>query len=510
MSASKIRSVILLMSLALIALVGFQFYWIKGAVDENEASFEKEVREALNAVALQLEKQEAFSTIYPTINPTMGLAQPPTPQTSQEQLLFSFQFEINDGRGNNQVIQFQNQPPQDWSDGSRTITAQEEMDRLIQENQRRLQAKSQMINNLFQELFTRNRAIAGRVNRIQLDTVLKRELATRGIGIDADYVVLDNQRKQLVISNAADQNQAQHILESGFKVNLFPNDLFNRSNYLVVTFPQQQKYLFGKVILPLGSSILLIVIIVLSFGYALITIINQKKLSEIKNDFINNMTHEFKTPISTVSLAAQALQDPEIASNPRTQAKYLQIIREENNRLGLQVEKVLQISRLDKQDFELKMEVVSVHDTVDKVLSSLSLQVDQKEGTVVQKLGALQDSIYADELHLHNILYNLVDNAIKYSPDRPQITLKTMNATKGIVINVSDQGVGISKEAIGKIFDKFYRIPTGNLHNVKGFGLGLAYVKALVEAHGGKIKVSSEPGKGSNFELYLPYEQGTD
>jgi len=498
------------MSLALVALVGFQFYWIKVAVDENEASFEKEVREALNAVALQLEKQEAFSTIYPTINPTVGMAQPTVPRSFQEQFLFSFQFEINDGRGNNQVIQFQNQLPQDRSDASRANLAQQEMERLIQENQQRLQAKSQMINNLFQELFTRDKGITGRITRMQLDTVLKRELSTRGIGIEADYVVLDNQRKQLVISNAADQEQAEHILESGFKVNLFPNDLFNRSNFLVVTFPQQQKYLFGKVILPLGSSILLIVIIVLSFGYALITILSQKKLSEIKNDFINNMTHEFKTPISTVSLATQALQDPEITANPKIQARYLQIIREENNRLGMQVEKVLQISRLDQQDFELKMEAVSVHDTVDKVVSSLSLQVEQKEGAVIQKLGALQDTVFADELHLHNILYNLVDNAIKYSPDHPEITVKTMNATKGIVINVSDQGVGIAKESIGKIFDKFYRIPTGNLHNVKGFGLGLAYVKTLVEAHGGKIKVSSEPGKGSNFELYLPYEQGTN
>ena len=222
------------------------------------------------------------------------------------------------------------------------------------------------------------------------------------------------------------------------------------------------------------------------------------------------MTHEFKTPISTVSLATQALQDPEIAASPGMQERYLQVIREENNRLGLQVEKVLQISRLDQGDFELKLEVISVNDTIEKVLASLALQIEQKKGTVVRKMGALEDHIYADELHLHNILYNLVDNAIKYSPNQPSITVKTMNATKGIVVNVIDEGVGISKEAVGKIFDKFYRIPTGNLHNVKGFGLGLAYVKALVEAHGGKIKVSSEQGKGSNFEIYLPYEQGTN
>ncbi len=495
------------MSLALLTLVGFQFYWIKGAVDENHASFEKEVREALNAVVLQLEKHEAFSTIYPTINPTIGLL-PKAAQAQQEQLLFSFQFEINDGLGNNQVIQFQNQPPQDWVGQIPASSAQEEMERMMLENQQRLQAKSQTINNLFQELFTRNQNISNRVNQLQLDSILKKELTKRGIEIEADYAILDSEKKQLVLSNAKDPQQAQVIQESGFKVSLYPNDLFNRNNYLLVNFPQQQKYLFGKVILPLGSSIILIVIIVLSFGYALITIINQKKLSEIKNDFINNMTHEFKTPISTVSLATQALQEPEIAANPRIQSRYLQIIREENNRLGLQVEKVLQISRLDARDFELKMELVSVHETIEKVLSSLALQVEQNEGMVMKKMGALEDHIQADELHLHNILYNLVDNAIKYSPERPAVTVRTMNATRGIVINVVDQGVGIGSEAIGKIFDKFYRIPTGNLHNVKGFGLGLAYVKVLVEAHGGNIKVSSELNKGSNFEIYLPYEQG--
>ena len=402
MTTTKIRSIIFLMSLALIALVGFQFYWIKGAVDENQASFEKEVRDALKAVALQLEKQEAFSTLYPTINPTMGFTPTTTLQTQQEQFLFSFQFEINDGRGNNQVIQFQNQPPQDWAGRPPANSAQEEIERMIQENQQRLQAKSQMINNLFQELFTRSRGISGRVNQLQLDSILKRELTNRGIEIEADYAVLNNQSKQLVLSNLKVQQQAEHILESGFKVNLFPNDLYNRNNYLVVTFPQQQKYLFGKVILPLGSSILLIIIIVFSFGYALITIINQKKLSEIKNDFINNMTHEFKTPISTVSLATQALQDPEIAASPRMQERYLQVIREENNRLGLQVEKVLQISRLDQGDFELKLEVISVNDTIEKVLESLALQIEQKKGTVVRKTGALEDHIYADELHLHN------------------------------------------------------------------------------------------------------------
>ena len=220
------------------------------------------------------------------------------------------------------------------------------------------------------------------------------------------------------------------------------------------------------------------------------------------------MTHEFKTPIATVSLACEALQDEQIVASGSMRNRYMKIITDENKRLGLQVEKVLQMATLDKQDFKLKVDKVNVHEIIEKVLANIDLQVQKRGGHVHKQLEAEFLVVEADEMHLTNIIYNLLDNANKYSPEHPEIVIKTKSSAKGIFINIIDQGIGMSREALNKIFDKFYRVPTGNLHDVKGFGLGLAYVKSMIEAHGGSITVKSEPKSGSNFEIYLPFEYG--
>ena len=237
-------------------------------------------------------------------------------------------------------------------------------------------------------------------------------------------------------------------------------------------------------------------------------ILRQKKISEVKNDFINNMTHEFKTPIATVSLATEALQDDDIKGNKAFVERYVSVIQEENKRLGMQVERVLQIASLDKKDFKLKIEEANLHQIIEKALVNINILVEKRGGSISSQLLASNPIIEADKVHLTNIVYNLLDNANKYSPDAPQINIRTENISTGVILKISDEGIGMSKEASQKIFDKFYRVSTGNVHDVKGFGLGLSYVKNIIDMHHGSINVKSEPGKGSTFKIILPFNHG--
>jgi two-component system phosphate regulon sensor histidine kinase PhoR len=253
------------------------------------------------------------------------------------------------------------------------------------------------------------------------------------------------------------------------------------------------------------SSIILIILIIGAFYFTISTIVRQKKLSEIKSDFINNMTHEFKTPISTISLAGEVLSDKTIVKTPESVEKYLKIIKDENKRLAGLVENVLQAAVLDKGKLKFKIQECDLHQIINDVIQSLNLQIQNKGGVITTELKAQRYSLFADRMHLGNIIYNLIDNALKYSKEAPQIRVSTDSDKDGISISVQDNGIGIRKEDQKKIFETFYRVPTGNIHNVKGFGLGLSYVKAVVEKHGGHVEVQSEPGYGSTFVVYLPF-----
>jgi signal transduction histidine kinase len=254
-------------------------------------------------------------------------------------------------------------------------------------------------------------------------------------------------------------------------------------------------------------SFLFTLIIIIAFAYTILIIFKQKKLSEIKSDFINNMTHEFKTPIATISLAVDSINNPKVYDNKDKVQYYTGIIKEENNRMNQQVEQVLNMSLLDKVDVTLHLEMTNVHELIQNAVEKINLQVEQKNGFILEELEASKHIILADPVHISNIIFNLLDNANKYSPEHPQIVISTKNSDKGIRIFVEDKGIGMSKETQKKIFEKFYRVPSGNLHEVRGFGLGLSYVKKLVEAHHGTISVQSELKAGSKFEIFLPFEQ---
>ena len=254
-------------------------------------------------------------------------------------------------------------------------------------------------------------------------------------------------------------------------------------------------------------SLLLILIVLSCFAYSLRIIFNQKKVSEVKNDFINNMTHELKTPISTVSLALEALVNFDVRNDEQRSVKYLDVSRKEIRRLSTMVEKVLNIASYEKGEIYLNKKSHSINTLVDDVVDIISMQVHKKGGALNAELLASPDEVFVDKVHINNLLYNLIDNANKYFVDQPMITISTKNYIDGVIIEVIDQGLGISKENLTRIFDKFYRVPTGDIHNIKGYGLGLSYVKDIVEMHGGILNVESELNKGTKFIIQIPYEQ---
>jgi two-component system phosphate regulon sensor histidine kinase PhoR len=377
-------------------------------------------------------------------------------------------------------------------------------------SQHRAEEQSHMIKDVLKGLLLSDRPIEDRVNRLALDTLLRQALVERGINIPFAYGVRTRLRPQFLFTSMG--SDLQQFEDQGYKAALFPNNLLETGNYVYVYFPTQQEFILSRLGFMSGASVVLILVILACFYIAISTIMRQKKLADIKNDFINNMTHEFKTPISTISLAVEMAQDqlrsPMSATSPEPArlTRYMGIIRDETRRLGSHVEKVLQMALLDRGEIKLKLSPVNVHDVIEKVLNNIGIQIEQREGEVDLDFEADNEVVEADEVHLTNILYNLLDNAIKYSPEHPHIAIRTRSLSEGISITVADQGLGMTKEQVSRIFEKFYRVPTGNRHDVKGFGLGLSYVKKMVDEHHGQIQVQSQPGKGSSFEIILPYK----
>lgn len=369
---------------------------------------------------------------------------------------------------------------------------------VLRDNLQRSENKAKLVKDVLTDVIEGNRNIYERLNNQMLDTLLKEELKNRGINIPFEYGV-KNDSKMIFTSFAVKNNVS--LLANAYKTQLFPNDLHPQHNFLYVLFPEKQDFILRNMWAVFGSSALLILMIGGVFYTSMNTMMRQKKLSDIKNDFINNMTHEFKTPISTISLAVQVMGDKEVKTDESKMNRYLGIIRDENRRLGTQVEKVLQMASLDKGEVKLRLDEVNVHEIIEQVLTNLSVQIEQNGGTVDLELDAENPVIQADEVHLTNIIFNLLDNANKYSPENPQICISTKNEDGLLKIQIKDKGLGMNKEQLSKIFEKFYRVPTGNVHNVKGFGLGLSYVKKMVELHHGQIKVESKPNEGSVFEV---------
>ena len=381
-------------------------------------------------------------------------------------------------------------------------------DRKVQsgETAQKVRNKTDMVKEVFNDYLFTKRSIYDRINYQVLDSLLKYEIKMKGIEIPFEYGIssVEDPNYLHYASSVKYKMMGMKSDKDTYMVNLFPNDYNNSENYLRLYFPNQDRYIIRNIWMMYATSLLLILVVLGCFYVAVNTIVKQKQLADIKSDFINNMTHEFKTPISTISLATQMLSDEAIAASPSMFKRYLGIIRDENKRLGSQVEKVLQTAQMERGEVRLKLGIVNVHQIIERVLENISPQIELREGIIDIDLQAENPEIQADEVHLTNIIFNLLDNANKYSAEKPIIKITTENTEKGLSIKVIDQGIGMTKESIKNIFEKFYRVPTGNVHDVKGFGLGLSYVKKMVEEHHGQINVVSKLGEGSEFEVVLP------
>ena len=335
-----------------------------------------------------------------------------------------------------------------------------------------------------------------------LEYFLRTELERIGLREDFEYGIYNCDSREMAYGKYISYSPAepqQSEIKTEFPL---PEDE-DLIYYFGIRFPNRTSQILSNMRLTLIFSVILFVTI-LFFIYAMFIILQQKKLSEMQKDFINNMTHEFKTPISTIKISSDMfLKSPEIINNERL-AKYARIIQEQNTRLNNQVEKVLQLARIEKDNFKLNKEEVDLHELLKNIVSTTRLQVEKAGGTVKMELDAKTPIVQADRLHLTNIIHNLLDNATKYCKEVPVINVKTANHSTGsICLTIRDQGIGIEKENLGKLFEKFYRVPTGNVHNVKGFGLGLFYTKNICEAHGWKISLNSEPGRGTTVSIVM-------
>jgi two-component system phosphate regulon sensor histidine kinase PhoR len=360
-----------------------------------------------------------------------------------------------------------------------------------------------VIENLALEYKKAGEPLKKRVDPRWIDSLLRFELHNQGITLPFSYAVMTANSDSLIFSKAMDSKGEAPVFlaENTYQMPIFGKEILSDPGKMLLSFPQKNSLILNRMGATMATTGGLLLVLIFCFGYTIFSILRQKKISEMKTDFINNMTHEFKTPVSTIMIASESLRDAEIAEDKNRVSKLANIIYEENARLGSHIERVLNIARIEKNDFKLDLKPVDVNDMITAVVDSMALKLQRSNAVIALNLEAIYATIKADELHFSNVLYNLLDNAIKYSTEAPDITISTINKGGQVIIKVADKGIGMSRDQQVKIFEQFYRIPTGNLHDVKGFGLGLSYVNTIVKRLNGTISVKSEKDKGSEFEL---------
>ena len=333
-----------------------------------------------------------------------------------------------------------------------------------------------------------------------LESILAEELINRNIPISFQFGVLRDSTLLL----ASEYVDTTALINSSLKTELFPGSLFRRNQQLSLFFPDRDVFIYRSMSWLLSASFLFSAIMLVTFGMSVLFLLRQKKISEMKSDFINNMTHEFKTPIATIAVASDSLFNDKVLADTEMIKYFSGMIRKENQRMNRQVEDILTIARLEKKELEFKWEAFNIHDLLTEVIESFKVQVELRDGQILSVFEATHPLVLSDKKHFAHAVFNLLDNANKYTEDTPRIIVRTSNCEGGVILSVTDNGIGMTRQVQAKIFERFYRQPNGNIHNVKGFGLGLSYTSAVVEAGKGNIRVKSEPGKGSTFELFLP------
>jgi two-component system phosphate regulon sensor histidine kinase PhoR len=537
------------MSIALTGLILLQLYWLRHDLRMREQQFGQNVMMALNSIVTKLEEKENQKIVvrhfmtsgdstftagmntdsllqqlaigaFPAEVSTQNVTNIPSPEIGEVKDRLQSQIEmlrqpvnlkrdqvvIPITRDTSYDIRIERDVEQKEVFAIQLASEEARFDSIARETEQRVASRIRRLNTMMQkftfQITDRSNNIFNRVDTLILDSLVKSELQHHTIDLPYAYAIAKPDSASFIYVNRAKDSTA--LQSSNYRIPLFPGDFFKRNEELALSFNGKLNYLLLSMWPMLLASLVFTLAICIGFGYSMSIILRQKKLAEIKNDFINNMTHEFKTPIATIAIANESIRDPRVNGSPEKLEYYTSVIRDENQRMLGQVEHVLQMAQIDKGELALKKAQLDVSDVLQKAVQSAALSIRQREGEISLNTPDEPVITNADGNHLLNVFTNLIDNANKYSEEVPQINLSLKKIDNHILVTVSDKGIGMSKEVQKRIFETFYRASTGNIHNVKGFGLGLSYVKAIVEAHHGTIEVSSEPGRGSTFTINLP------
>ncbi len=532
MKQKSLVGIIVLMSISMLGIVLAQYLWIKKAIQIQEEKFQNTAYAALNNVSKRIDNELSIKSIvgqFYYVSP-QGMNSTTTTIETHVQILGS----NNDSTINrtiNGVVATQETKVNIDSDRLLTIekdsSSLKKIEDAVSQMEHSLYLKHDTIiekrsvtsrgkkgitgvmERLSYEYRTREVPIWQKLQNISpggVEQLIKYELKNVGINTGFSYAIVDNYKKIVPKYHTRGIDLNNMVSSLPVVVNLFPNDIITgwAPYKLVVLFPDINTYMYKSQAGMFVFSLLFTLFILITFFITIRMILFQKKSSEVKTDFINNMTHEFKTPIATINLATDSIKNEKIIHNPEMVRSFLKIIKEENGRMNSQVERVLQMSLIEKNDFTIVKSALDIHKTVTNAIDKIQLQLQERSGVIDTVFNSDLVEISGDEVHLTNVIINLLENALKYSREKPEIKISTENHVNGIMITVEDNGIGMTKEQQNKIFEKFYRAEGGNIHNVKGFGLGLSYVKAVIDAHNGEIKVESRAGIGTKFKIFLP------
>jgi len=498
--AHHIRLLVVSIAISLLSLLGLQFYWLNNAMKLQRENFNILANNAVHEISKRVESQEAMGAFLRATLMADNI-QSSQPAKRLQPGMLDGNLEEDFGRPGNHLDRFAYQPLiRNENEEDSTLQA---IDKILADNQ--LSGNKGFMMAFMREIqLTRSKSIEQRVNLEHLDSIT--QVIFQKYGLTNAYVYELVKADNAFFKRVVSENKTSGT-QNVFLTKLFPSDHLTSNHYLVYRFQNQRAFFFSNISAQMVLSLCAILLLGLSFYLLVDLLLRQKRLSELKTDFINNMTHELKTPIATINLASEALI--ELGGNQENQLvnKYNRIIFDENMRLKRHVERILNIALLERSGFSLRSKELNMHDLLDRIANQSELMIQKQRGQLVLKLMAAKSVVEVDEMHMINLVTNLIDNALKYCNQIPFVSIETSNTDTHFVFAVRDNGIGMTNAQTKKIFDKFYRVPTGDVHDIKGFGLGLSYVLSIAELHKGSIEVQSEPGKGSTFIIKLSYEK---
>lgn len=519
------RLLVLLMSLSLIGIILVQVYWFNTSFKNNDEQFKFHVKQVISNVATKLQKQEEYS-FYDKINHIKDS----TGKIPKKDDLMEFLYVQKNPKTNKTIVYSNTITAEDYNISSKFFDKKFDNERFKNFSSKRVtevynntksidnsisnqnfipdvriekRGNLDVLDNASFEIYYKDLAsalpIEERVSVESLRKLIKKQLEEFGVNTKFEFGIYSNN-----LATKIKSEDFKYDKDATYSIPIFSDNEGNNKYQLLVTFPHKKKFLLSELISITILSIIFTLIIIIAYSSALNQLIRQRQISEIKTDFINNMTHEFKTPIATINLALDAIRNPKIIDDKEKVLRYLQMIKDENKRMHAQVENVLRISKLEKKELDIIKESINIEEIINDAIEHVNLILEDREGTISSHFDANRKTVLINDVHFTNVIVNILENAIKYSPDIPKIDIYTENIKDMILIKIKDNGLGMSKVAQKRIFEKFYREHTGDIHNVKGHGLGLAYVKRIVEDHNGQVYVESEKGKGSTFIIKIP------